>query len=54
MLNGPKDFFNQTDLKHAQTTRYLGQKTTRLESHRSVYTAPHKGQREDDISLDQT
>ena len=39
MSNGPKAFFNQTDLKHVQTTRYLGQKTFRLESSRSVYTA---------------
>ena len=23
MSNGPKAFFNQTDLKHVQTTRYL-------------------------------
>ena len=40
MSNGPKAFFNQTDLKHVQTTRYLGQKTFRLESSRSEYTAP--------------
>ena len=42
MSNGPKAFFNQTDLKHVQTTRYLGQKTFRLESSRSKYTAPLK------------
>ena len=40
MSNGPKAFFNQTDLKHVQTTGYLGQKTFRLESSRSEYTAP--------------
>ena len=40
MSNEPKAFFNQTDLKHVQTTRYLGQKTFRLESSRSEYTAP--------------
>ena len=42
MSNGPKGFFNQTNLKHVQTTRYLGQKTFRLESSRSVYTASIK------------
>ena len=41
MSNGPKAFFNQTDLKHVPTTRYLGQKTFRLESSRSEYTAPN-------------
>ena len=39
MSNGPKAFFNQTDLKPVQNTRYLGHKTFRLESSRSVYTA---------------
>ena len=37
MSNGPKAFYNQTDLKHVQTTRYLGQKTFRLEF--TEYTA---------------
>ena len=41
MSYGPKAFFDQTDLKHVQTTRYLGQKTFRLESSRSVYTASY-------------
>ena len=50
MSNGPKAFFDQTDLKHVQTTRYLAdlkpvQTTRYLADLKHVQTTRYLGQK---------